>query len=323
MNALSQEDPEATVKVSQRKGSQSADSQTRSVQPCNFRSAGRMSNENVRALTAIHETFARHLAVTLDDYLGTVMGVKLKGLDQIPILEHIASIPPLSYIVPFFLRSVPCTIFVECDLNVVFPIIERLLGGVGGPVHGVRELSEIEEEIMQGVTSLVARKAEQAWRIPNMSLEQDRRIKSSLMGQNCTPTEKVSILKFTIEMGGTTGSFQLVLPASFSNLLMKKIRGDQPEARSRLRFFPLPSIRERILDSDVVVAAGLFPLKIPVLDLVALETGSVLKLRAPVGAPTALSIEGREIFEALPVRNGSQKAAQLGRRTQQTSWEGE
>lgn len=323
MSVLSQEDPEATVKVSQRIGSQSANAQPRSVQPYNFRSAGRMSNENARALTAMHETFARHLAVTLEDYIGTELEVKLRGLDQSSMQEHIASIPPLSYIVPFVLRSVPCTIFVECDLNVVFPVIERLLGGAGSPVKGMRELSELEEEIMHDVTSLIARKAEQAWHIPNLSLEQGRRTKASLMSQNCSPTEKVSILEFTIEFAGTTGSFQLVLLASFANLLIDTIRGDQPKTKSRLRCFPMPSLRERILDCDVAVAAGLYPLRVPVRDLVGLQAGSVLRLRAPVGAPAALSLEGRELFEALPVRNGTQKAAQLGRRTQQTSWEGE
>ena len=282
-----------------------------------------MSNENARALTAMHDSFARHLAVTLNDYMGTELEVKLMELDQISLHEHIASIPSLSYVVSFSPRSAPCAVFMECDLNIVFPIIERLLGGAGGSVDGVRELSELEEEIMLDVMSLIAREAEQTWHIPNMSLEQGRRIKPSLMGQKCSPTEKVSILRFAIEIAGTTGSLQLALPTSFSNFLIDKIRGDQPKVKSRLRYFPLSSIRERILDCDVVVAAGLFPLKIPVRDLVALQAGSILKLRAPVGAPAALSLEGRELFEALPVRNGSQKAAQLVRRAQRTEWEGE
>jgi flagellar motor switch protein FliM len=311
------------VRVSRQKDSPSSDIRPRSVQPCNFRSAGKLSNENARALTSMHETFARQLAIGLEDYLGTELEVKLNGLDQVSKLEYISSIPPLNYIVPFVLRSAPFTVFVECDLNLVFPIIERLLGGVGSPVDRMRELSEIEEEIMQDVTSLIARKAEQTWHIPNMSLEQARRIKPSLMGQNCSPSEKVTILKFAIEIAGTIGSFQVIIPALFANLLVNKAQGGQPNTKNRLRYFPLPSIRERILDCDVIVAAGLFPLKVPVRDLVTLQAGSVLKLRTPVGTAGALSIEGRELFEALPVRNGSQKAAQLGRRAQQTSWEGE
>jgi flagellar motor switch protein FliM len=311
------------AKASKRTATKNADGKPRSIQVCNFRSAGRLSNENARALSAIHETFARHLAVTLEDYLGAEIEVKLVGIDQVPINEHITSIPPLSYIVPCSLRSIPCTVIVECDLDIVFPIIERLLGGAGSPANDLRELSEIEEEIMQDVTALIAGQAERTWHIPNTSLEVGQRIKASQLSQCCSPTDKVTTLKFKIDIAGTTGSFQLVLSGSFSNVLINKIRGDQAQPKSRLRYFPMPSIRERILDCDVVVAAGLFPLKVAVRDLIGLQPGCVLKLRAPVQAPGALTLEGRELFEAVPVRNGSQKAAQLGRRAQRTNWEGE
>ena len=75
MGALNQE-PSDSLDVEQgSEGTQSGGSRQRSVYPCNFRSAGRLSNENARALTTIHETFARHLASSMEAYLGT--GVKI------------------------------------------------------------------------------------------------------------------------------------------------------------------------------------------------------------------------------------------------------
>jgi len=275
-----------------------------------------MSNENARALTALYETFARHLASALDAYLGTGLEVKLKSLDQLPIKEHITGIAPLSYIVPFSLTTVPSTLIVECDLDVVFPIIELLLGGTGEPQNIVRELSEIEEEIMQDVMSLIARQAEQGWNLPAMSLEAGQHIKSSLLHRYCPANEKVTLAKFEIELAGATGSFQLVFPTSFINVLLNQIKQDQPQKKGALRYFPTRSIRERIVDCDVVVTASLPHMKVTVRDLIALQPGCVLKLRAPVQTPGMLTIEGHRIFEAVPVRNGARKAAQLGRRAQ-------
>jgi flagellar motor switch protein FliM len=102
--------------------------------------------------------------------------------------------------------------------------------------------------------------------------------------------------------------------------LIAQIKLDQPQKKGGLRFFPTPSIRERILDCDVTVAAGVPRMKVAVRDLIALQPGCVLKLRAPVRTPGMLTVEGMEIFEAMPVRNGSQKAAQLMRRVQTTGW---
>jgi flagellar motor switch protein FliM len=246
--------------------------------------------------------------------------MKLLTLDQFPVREHIASIPPLSYIVPFSLEASPSNVILECDIDLVFPLIELLLGGTGTSAPGVRELSEIEEEIMQDVTSVIARQAENTWHMPHMSLTANRRIKPSLVEQYCPPNDKVTIAKFEIEIAGATGTLQLVFPSSFVAILINKIKQDQPQRKSGLRYFPTASIRERILDCDVMVAAGVPRMKVAVRDLIALQPGCVLKLRAPVRIPGMLSAEGMEMFEAVPVRNGSQKAAQLVRRVQPSGW---
>jgi flagellar motor switch protein FliM len=292
----------------------------RSIHACNFRSAGRLSNENARSLTAIHETFARQLASALDVYLGTAVEVKLQTLDQLPLKDHIASIPALSYIVPFSFSTMPGAVIVECDVDLVFPVIEVLLGGTGTSENSPRELSEIEEEIMQDVTALIARQAEQAWHMPNMALVTNRRIKSSLLHQYCPANEKVTLVQFQIEIAGKNGSFQLVFPTSFLNALLKQIKLEQPQRKGGLRYFPVRSIGERVLDCDVEVAAGFPRMKVAVRDLVALQPGCLLKLRTPVRTPGMLTVGGMDIFEATPVRNGSKKAAQLGRPTRLTDW---
>jgi len=307
--------------VALKNSARAAAEKPRTVVNCNFRSAGRLSNENARSLTSIHETFARHLAIALDAYLGTAVDVKLGTLEQLPIKEHTAAIPPLTYIVPFSHSSLPSAMIVECDINLVFPMVELLLGGAGSSEVGTRELSEIEEEIMHDAVSLIVRQAESAWRMSNLSLMPGRRIKSSVLNQFCPPNERVTCIKFELEISGVAGWFVLVFPTTFLNLLIQKIKLDQPQKRGSVRYFPRPNIRERILDCDVEVAAELQGLRVSVRDLVALQPGSVLKLRAPVRAPGMLTAGGQGIFETMLVRNGSQKAAQLGRRIAPLNWE--
>jgi flagellar motor switch protein FliM len=290
----------------------------RTVHACNFRSAGRISNEDARSLTSMHETFALQLGSALDAYIGTGLEVKLETLDQLPVREHIADIPPLSYIVPLSSNAV----IVEFDIELAFPIIELLMGGPGNATGEARELSEIEEEIMQDVISVLVHQAEAVWRIPGLSLAPGARMKHALMYQCFAPNEKVIVLKFGVEISGVLGSFKLVLSADFLNALITQIKQDLPQKKTRVRILPLPPIRERILDCDFEVSSELPGLKVAVRDLIALQAGSVLKLRAPIRTPGMLTAGGRPMFEAVPVRNGSQRAAQLGRRAQSTDWKG-
>ncbi len=116
--------------------------------------------------------------------------MKQKALEQQPIKEHIAGIAPLTYIAPLTLSTLQSSMIVECDVNIVFAMIEVLLGGTGAPGDGSRELSEIEEEIMQDVVALIARQVESVWRFPNLALTPGRRIKPSLVQQYCQANER-------------------------------------------------------------------------------------------------------------------------------------
>jgi flagellar motor switch protein FliM len=66
-----------------------------------------------------------------------------------------------------------------------------------------------------------------------------------------------------------------------------------------------------------VVAADITQMRVLVKDLIDLTPGMILKMRAPVKSPGRLTVENVEIFEALPVRNGARKAAQLTARSQE------
>ncbi|MGD0632477.1 MAG: hypothetical protein ABR987_24395 [Terracidiphilus sp.] len=81
MSLPSEERIAAALKTPAKSGSQKVGRQPRSVHACDFRSAGRLSNENARSLTALHETFARRVVSALDAYLGTGLAIKLKTLD--------------------------------------------------------------------------------------------------------------------------------------------------------------------------------------------------------------------------------------------------
>ena len=311
MSALNQEITEPGIST--------AGSRTRSIQPCNFRSAGRLSNENARALTAIHETFARDLTIALTANMRTDVKVKVLGLDQLPMKDHIAAIPAFSYIAAFPLNTASGTMALECDIDLVFPMIDLLLGGNGISAAEPRELSEIEDEIMQDLGLSIARRAAGAWGLPIAPPAANRQIEPAALEAVCAANEKVVVAKFEIEVATFAGAFQLIFPASLAGSLIKQRKAAQPRKKGTLRIFPTQSLRERILDCDVVVAADLPSMRVSVRDLIALQPGYVLKLRAPVRMPGALTVEGQQIFEAVPVRNGAQKAAQVGRRVQPTS----
>ena len=289
----------------------------RTIHSCNFRYAGRLSNENARALTALHEKFAINVTNSLELYLGTSLRLKLLSLEQMAILDYTSKIASNSYLLPCALNVMESNFLIEMDIALIFPIIDLLLGGAGTASEEARELTDIDEEIMQSVTALIIKEVERSWRTLNLSLTPGRCIKPAMIQQVFLANEKLVLLMFEMTLGGTTGPFNIVLPTSFVGFLLRHLKAAQSKKISSLRLLRNPSLRERILDCDFTVAADITQMRVVVKDLIDLKPGAILRMKAPVRNPGRLTVEDVEIFEALPVRNGARKAAQLSARSQE------
>jgi flagellar motor switch protein FliM len=289
----------------------------RTIHSCNFRYAGRLSNENARALTALHEKFAISVTNSLELYLGTSLRLKLLSLEQMAILDYTSKIASNSYLLPCALNVMESNFLIEMDIALIFPIIDLLLGGAGTASEDARELTDIDEEIMQSVTALIIKEVERSWRTLNLSLTPGRCIKPAMIQQVFLANEKLVLLMFEMTLGGTTGPFNIVLPTSFVGFLLRHLKAAQSKKISSLRLLRNPSLRERILDCDFTVAADITQMRVVVKDLIDLKPGAILRMKAPVRNPGRLTVEDVEIFEALPVRNGARKAAQLSSRSQE------
>lgn len=286
------------------------------VLPCNFRSAGRLSNESARTLTALHEIAARYLTNSLDVYLGTGLEVRLSSLEQLSMEEFKVKCVAGGYMLPCTTRSSASTVLLEMDSPLMFTVIDLLLGGTGESVEIIREVTEIDEDIMEGVGSLIAAEIERAWQPVGYSLAPGKCIKPSYAHRIFPQTEKVLRIKFDVNVADMTGALYVAFPASLAGSLVRSTRSDHPGGPAGSGFQALPSLRKRMLDCRFSVSGELPDLKVSVRDLAAIEEGSVLLLCAPVSGPATLTLEGKSYFNALPVRQGSNKAMQLVHRLQ-------
>jgi flagellar motor switch protein FliM len=294
------------------------ESKPRNIHSCNFRYAGRLSNENARALTTLHEKFALNVTNSLEVYLGTSIRLKMLSLEQLALQDYISAVAPNTYLLPCALNVMESNFLMEMDVRLIFPIIDLLLGGAGTTTSDeLRELTEIDEEIMESITALIIKEVDRSWRALNLSLVPAHCIKPALITQIYPANEKLVLLMFEMSIGETTGSFKIVLPTSFVGFLLRHLKAAQSKKISSLRHLPNPSLRERMLDCDFTVAVDVTQMRVLVKDLVDLKPGMILKLKAPVKNPGRLTVEGVDIFEALPVRNGKLKAAQLSCRSQE------
>ena len=106
----------------------------RQVSVYDFKRPERVSKEQMRALQTLHEGFGRNFGAVLSGLLRTIVEVKLTSVDQLTYSEFVFSLEnPTCF---NLLQAEPLDGHLILDINpsILFPIIDRLLGGGSGQV---------------------------------------------------------------------------------------------------------------------------------------------------------------------------------------------
>lgn len=306
---LNQEEIDAMFRAAL--GAARPDCNSENVKPCNFHQAGQINKEQVRAISMLHEGFARNLTHSLGAYLRVIFETNLVSVEQLTYREFLARIPDCAYCASFQLSPMNATAALELDLALAFPIIDLLLGGQGTAEKQMRQITDIEEQILEGVVKLLCHELEFAWQPLGLTFQFEERQQPAQMQRLLPPSEKTLSLSFEIRMQNSQGMLNLAFPAVVSNALLRKLSRDWgyhkrrgPEEASR-------RIQSRALEFPFELELGVPHLSVPLNTLLQLEPGTVVPFRRAVQTAATVQVGGRELFTAMAVRSGPRIAAQV------------
>jgi flagellar motor switch protein FliM len=309
---LTQEEIDALFRAAQGRAAEKPRVEERTLTACNFQQSARISKEQLRSVSQLHEIFARNLTHSLGAYLRLAFEVNLVSAEQLNYGEFLQRIPEVTYLVSITLRPVGVSAAIEIDLPLAFPIIDVLLGGPGRAEAAVRETTEIEEQILESVVRIIGRELENTWR-PALELQFtfEQRLRQTDITRLMPPNEKILSLSFEIRMPEARGMLNVALPAAVSNALLRKLTQQASYRKQRGSVDSTSQMRRR-LDYCVFPLGLVLPKqRVPVSQILSLEQGDVLKLRCAPTESADLLVSGKALFHAHPVRTGVRRAAQV------------
>jgi flagellar motor switch protein FliM len=284
------------------------------VKPCTFRDSGQLSPGQVQAANGLHESFARSLAQSLSAYLRVMAEATLVSVEQLVYGEFLERVPAITYMASFTVPELEASAAMQIDHSLVFPFVDILLGGPGRSESMSREVSEIEEQIVEGIAKIVCRELAIAWMAFGTGLQFDKRQSPAQMQRFLPPTEKTLCLTFEIKAGDSRGVLNLLFPRSISNTLLRKLWTEGTGDKSKRSHSSARRLREKMKNCPFSVTLGLDGITLPAKTVIGLMPGQICNLGVPVHTSASLLIGGRSLFEAKPVRLDKQRAAQIGMR---------
>jgi len=274
-----------------------------------FSRAGQISNDQMRAISSVNDLFARNLMHTLGAWLRTQFKVKLVAGEQLPFNEFLERLSSPTYVCSVRLEPLGVVGLLEFDMGIASPIVDVLLGGVGR-AWPTRELTDIEEAILNSVVEMAVQELNLAWQSVGLEFVFEKRETEAAVARMLTLSEKTLCVSFEARMPEAQGAINLCLPAVVLNAILRRLiaEGDRPRRRSREAHV---RVRELVGEMEVGTLLQFPPMRLPASELVTLSPGTLLRLPLARHAASELRVGGLQFGRAYPVRTGEHRGAQL------------
>ncbi|HYA23108.1 MAG TPA: FliM/FliN family flagellar motor switch protein [Terriglobales bacterium] len=305
---LNQEQIDAMVRAAR---GESHGNRAKQVQPWDARQSGQIGQQQLQAISALHEGFAGNLTHSVGAYLRAAFTATLVSAEHLSFSEVLHRIPEVTYLATCKLLPVEATALLQLDLAVAFPLIDVLLGGEGKSGVPERQITGIEEQILETVMRIICRELESAWQVLSLKFEFEDHQNAEQIQHLIGAEEKTLSLSFELTVADNRGTLNLVFPAVVSNALLRKMSADWARSKRRVQADSSERLRAHLLECPFSVELGMRVASVPVRELLGVLPGGVLRLDCPVHQPATVRVGEREMFTAIVARRGPARAAQV------------
>ena len=280
-----------------------------------FKRPERVGKEQMRALQTMHEGFGRNFGAALSALLRTIVEVKLTSVDQLTYSEFVFSLENPTCFNLVNAKPLEGQIILDINPSILFPIIDRLLGGsTSGSAPARRPLTEIELRLVGRITDLFLGEMQHAWEnVLHLELEVDRVESNPQLVQIIPANEVVILVSFELTVGDTRGMVNLCIPFNSIERISHKLSANSwvsyskrpPTAES------MQLVTDRISAAPLEVVVELAETTITTADLIGLRVGDIIASEKDINESLTVFVEGKPKFESSPGQFKGRKAIEI------------
>lgn len=270
-----------------------------------FRRPDKFSKEQLRTLQMLHETFARLAGSQLSAYLRAPVSIDLISLEQVPYDEYLRSINSSVFTITS-LPPLTGQAVLEIEFQLVFTMLDRLLGGPGRAVNR-SVLTDIERPLVKQIIERMFMGLKSAWEgvvIVNPGI--DGMETSSQFVQIAPPTDIVVTILFEIRIGGARGAMSLCVPYLVLKPIASKLSAQKwfTSAARRANAASRRALGLQIQQTSVELAAKLGNVRMSIGDFLHIGKGDLLRLDQRTDQDLILCVNNSAKFEGRPALDG-------------------
>lgn len=268
------------------------------VKVYDFKKALRLSMEQVRVLTRIHDNFAYQLASSISTQLRTIVQVDVVSVNQMLYEEFIKELPAYT-ILNVFETSEKGRMIMELKPQMAYAILNRLLGGreLSAASGDKTTLTQIENKILHKLFEGFVENLRKAWKdLMNVDLKVFEIETNPQFLQVAIPNETVIVIAFTIKIGDVTEKMHICIPYIILEPFLPKLSSYQLfSTRSHAKSTQESKLlKSKIEELEIPLSVELGRSKISIEEFLSLNVGDVIQLNQLYDEPLKAKV-GKEV----------------------------
>lgn len=288
---------------------------TRKIKIYDFKRPDKFSKEQIRTVSIMHETFARLTTTSLSANLRSLVQVHVASVDQLIYEEFIRSIPNPTTMAVINMDPLKGQSILEIDPSITFAIIDRLFGGQGEGAKVMRDLTDIETTVMEGIIVRILGNMREAWnQVVDLRPRLGQIETNPQFAQIVPPTEMVILVTLETKVGDVEGMMNLCIPYLTIEMIISKLSAQYwySAVRRGTTTENMRILRERLSGINIDVVAEIGRTNLSVQEVLSLRLGDVIRLpNVKVSDQMQLNIANRTKFLCKPGQLGKKVAVQI------------
>jgi flagellar motor switch protein FliM len=291
-----------------------------------FKRPERVSKDQMRALEGLHEGFGRNFGAALSGFLRTIVEVNVAHIEQLTYSEFTHSLPNPTCFTLLKIDPLDGQMCLEISPLIVYPIIDRLLGGSTGELFiPQRPLTQIEQRLVSRITDRATAQLSEAWsNLTPLTFSVADFESNPQLVQIVPPNETVVVIGFEVKMGSRAGTMSLCIPYNTIEPILGKLAAQNwfsyqkkdPGGAS------LRNLTTNVSGAPVEMRALLGSTTMTMRDLLSLSVGDLITTDKPQGRDVTIQVEGRNKFTAAVGQLRGKRAVRVTRCTDRPSADG-
>jgi flagellar motor switch protein FliM len=271
----------------------------RQIMLYDFKRPNRVSKEQLRAIRGIHDKVARNIASEMSTMLRSIIEIQLQSVDQMTYGEFLMSLPsPTSFNV-FSMKPLDGSAILEINPSILFPMVDRLLGGKGESYNIERELSDIELTLLDNVLKVIMQKLRDSWEpIIKIAPMIESKESSPNVIQIVAQNEIVIMIVLEITIGESSGMINIAYPViHLESILSRLANKDLMLGERNIKKSRNIELKELIKRADIQFESILGDTNLSFKKILELSVGDIIRLKQPASNSANLTIDNKKVFE--------------------------